>query len=64
MDGEARRKSSVAGMQGVLCNTSGVVLVFIATVIDFKDSNEAKIWATIEALKIFNTSSLGPLSGK
>lgn len=54
----------MTGMQGVLRDTSGVVLVFISTVIDVKDSIEAKIWATIEALKILNTSSLGPLSGK
>lgn len=50
----------MTGMQGVLRNTSGVVLVFISTLIDVKDSNEANIWATIEALKIFNTSIFGP----
>ena len=61
MDGAARGKPGLAGTGGVLCNHDGLTLLSFSTYIGVKDSNEAEIFAILEALRVYKVLFNHPL---
>eukprot|EP00268_Persea_americana_P015340 TRINITY_DN17040_c1_g3_i1.p1 TRINITY_DN17040_c1_g3~~TRINITY_DN17040_c1_g3_i1.p1 ORF type:complete len:124 (+),score=24.39 TRINITY_DN17040_c1_g3_i1:31-372(+) len=61
VDGAARGKLGPAGIVGVLCDDKGVILCMFSKSVGVRDSNESKVWAILEALRIFSRSFQGRL---
>ena len=58
VDGAAKGKPGPAGIGGVLCDSGGVVLVMFSKHVGIMKSNEAKVLAILEAVRIFAYSYL------
>lgn len=61
VDGAARGKQVLAGIGGVLHNDKGEILFWFSKGVGIKDSNETKVSAILEALRIFSCSIQGRL---
>lgn len=58
VDGAARGKPGLAGVGQILCNSNGVVFIMFLKHMGYMDSNEAEVVAILEAIQIYNSSSL------
>lgn len=56
VDGDSQGKPGLAGIGGVLRNQKREVLFMYSKYIGIKDSNEAEVWAILEALCIYGNS--------
>lgn len=58
VDGAVRGKPGLAGVGWILCNSNGDVFIMFLKHIGYMDSNEAEVVAILEAIQIYNSSSL------
>lgn len=58
VDGDARGKPELAGVGQILCNSNVVVFIMLWKHMGYMDSNEGEVVAILEAIQIYNSSSL------
>lgn len=58
-DGAARGKPDHAGIAGILCDDKGMVWCIFSKSVGIKESNEAKVLAILEALRVLSWSFQG-----
>ena len=61
VDGAARGKPRLAGIEGKLCNNKGEVLFMFSKHVGVCDSNEIEVFAILEALRCLARNFLGHL---